>query len=131
MRLLSASSFNSVNGKDGKGGGEKKDITIPSELQSSEKIWGLPGKQTNKHLFAFKHFLSICTRKLGRERVISARFLFKQTVLLYQATLKENAIDSEGKKGFRTEEAAHILLLLDLNHLISIEVIAVSSICHR
>lgn len=53
-------------------------------------------KQTKKHLFAFKHFLSIWNRKWGRDSIISARFLFKQPVLLYKAKLKENRF--RGKK---------------------------------
>lgn len=77
-------------------------------------------RETNKKAsFCFQTFFEHFKQKV-RESVISARLLFKQTVLFYQATLKENAIDSEGEKEFRTEEVAHILLLLDLNHLISI-----------
>lgn len=44
VRLLSVGSFKSVNGKDGEGGGEKEDITIPwasefrEDLETARKI---------------------------------------------------------------------------------------------
>lgn len=47
---------------------ERKKILLYLELQSSEKIWGQPGKQRNKkkHLFCFQTFFEHLKQKVKK-----------------------------------------------------------------